>query len=160
MGSVGEVPVGELVTVTGVLLGREECREGEGNTALLLGEEEGGGQEGVTLYHPTPSLPPALLPGLWLEASAVLRAVSKKGRNYFTATPLTRIEVRLHPPSSPPSAPLPQLCISLESVFSLKLEANCGGCASPLSGGTCSYIGCSVKVNLIPFSSSSATPLS
>ena len=44
VGSVGEVPVGELVTVTGVLLGREECREGEGNVALLLGEEEGSGK--------------------------------------------------------------------------------------------------------------------
>ena len=44
VGSVGEVPVGELVTVTGVLLGREECRQGEGNVALLLGEEEVAGQ--------------------------------------------------------------------------------------------------------------------
>jgi hypothetical protein len=129
VGQLGEAPVGELVTVRGVLAGHgEDC-------LMLEGEDR---EEGVSLYLTPPAL--GLPPGLPVEASGVLRAVSRRGRPYLASTPLTRLEPR---PGAPPPAAAPARLLSLESVLSLRLEAACPACASPLRAGACSYIGCS-----------------
>ena len=149
-----EAPVGELISVSGLILSRE--LEEEGKVKLVLGEEG----EAVALYLPSSSLPPALLPGLRLEVTSVTRVISKKGRSYLRSSPLTRLELILSAPPAITSSP--RILVSLDTFHTLTIEvrgqhwivcsqkiflfqAVCAGCASPIHGGACSYAGCNVQ---------------
>ena len=109
-----DAPVGELISVSGLLLSREE--EEEGKVKLVLGEA---GEE-VALYLPSSSLPPALLPGLRVEVTSVTRVVSKKGRCYLRSTPLTRLELILSAPHVTTSSP--RMLVSLDTFHTLTIE--------------------------------------
>ena len=151
-----DAPEGELISVSGMLLSREE--EEEGKVKLVLGEE---GEE-VALYLASASLPPALLPGLRLEVTSVTRVISKKGRSYLRSTPLTRLELVLSAP--PVTTSSPRMLVSLDTFHTLTIEvkwstliqqeifllqAVCVGCASPIRGGACSYAGCNVQEQVL-----------
>ena len=111
-----EAPVGELISVSGLLLSREE--EEEGKVKLVLGEEG----EAVALYLSSSSLPPALLPGQRLEVTSVTRVISKKGRSYLRSSPLTRIELILSAP--PVITSSPRILVSLDTFHTLTIEVN------------------------------------
>ena len=109
-----EAPVGELISVSGLILSRE--LEEEGKVKLVLGEEG----EAVALYLPSSSLPPALLPGLRLEVTSVTRVISKKGRSYLRSSPLTRLELILSAPPAITSSP--RILVSLDTFHTLTIE--------------------------------------